>query len=125
MRARGSGAIVTVASDAAKVATPGETLIGAAMAAIVMYSKAAALEVKREGVRINVLTPSLIADTPGAALIAGEPFSAKMFQKAVAMAHLGVAEAADLAAMAVFLASPATRRVTGQAISINGGISVA
>jgi 2-hydroxycyclohexanecarboxyl-CoA dehydrogenase len=125
MRARGSGAIVTVASDAAKVATPGETLIGAAMAAIVMYSKAAALEVKREGVRINVLTPSLITDTPGAALIAGEPFSAKMFQKAAAMAHLGVAEAADLAAMAVFLASPATRRVTGQAISINGGISVA
>ncbi|HEY2206725.1 MAG TPA: SDR family oxidoreductase [Pseudonocardia sp.] len=125
MRERGRGAIVNVASDAAKVATPGETLIGAAMAAIVMFSKAAALEVKREGVRINVITPSLIADTPGAALIAGEPFSAKMFEKAAAMAHLGVAEAEDLAAMAVFLASPATRRVTGQTISINGGISVA
>jgi NAD(P)-dependent dehydrogenase (short-subunit alcohol dehydrogenase family) len=110
---------------ASSFGTVQETLIGAAMAAIVMYSKAAALEVKREGVRINVLTPSLITDTPGAALIAGEPFSAKMFQKAAAMAHLGVAEAADLAAMAVFLASPATRRVTGQAISINGGISVA
>ena len=47
MRAQESGAIVNVASDAAKLATPGETLIGAAMASIVMFSKAAALEEKR------------------------------------------------------------------------------
>jgi 2-hydroxycyclohexanecarboxyl-CoA dehydrogenase len=125
MRERGDGSVIIVASDAAKVATPGETLIGAAMAAIVMFCKAAALEVKREGVRINLLTPSLIAGTPGAALIDGEEFSAKMFHKAAALAHLGVAESSDLAAMAVYLASPAARRMTGQAISINGGISVA
>ena len=124
MRAAGHGSIITVASDAAKVATPGETLSGAAMAAIVMFSKAAALEVKREGVRINVLTPSLISDTPGAALIASNPFSARLFEKAAAMAHLGVATPADLAAMALYLASPAAARITGQAISINGGISV-
>jgi 2-hydroxycyclohexanecarboxyl-CoA dehydrogenase len=125
MRAQKSGAIINVASDAAKVATPGETLIGAAMAAIVMFSKAAALEEKRNGIRINLLTPSLIAGTPGAALIFADPFSARMFEKAAGMAHLGVAEPEDLAAMALFLASPAARRITGQAISINGGISVA
>jgi NAD(P)-dependent dehydrogenase (short-subunit alcohol dehydrogenase family) len=125
MRAQKSGVIVIVASDAAKIATPGETLIGAAMAAIVMFSKASALEEKRSGIRINVLTPSLIEGTPGAALISADPFSAKIFEKATAMAHLGVAEAEDLAAMAVFLASPAARRITGQAVSINGGISVA
>jgi NAD(P)-dependent dehydrogenase (short-subunit alcohol dehydrogenase family) len=125
MRTQKSGAILNVASDAAKVATPGETLIGAAMAAILTFSKAAALEEKCSGIRINVLTPSLIVGTPGAALISADPFSAKMFEKAAAMAHLGVAEAEDLAAMAVFLASPAARRVTGQAISVNGGISVA
>ena len=95
------------------------------MAAILTFSKAAALEEKRSGIRINVLTPSLIAGTPGASLIFSDPFRAKMFEKASAMAHLGVAEAEDLAAMAVFLASPAARRVTGQAISVNGGISVA
>lgn len=125
MRERGSGSIVTVASDAAKVATPGESLIGAAMAAIVMFAKAAALEVKRDGVRINLLTPSLIAGTPGAALIEADPFSARMFAKAAGLAHLGVPEAADLAEMAVFLAGPGARRITGQAISVNGGISVA
>jgi 2-hydroxycyclohexanecarboxyl-CoA dehydrogenase len=124
MRSRRDGAIINVASDAAKVATPGETLIGASMAAIVMFSKAAALEAKRERVRINVLTPSLISDTPGAALIGSDPFSAKMFEKAAAMAHLGVATPADLASMTIFLASPAASRMTGQTISINGGISV-
>jgi NAD(P)-dependent dehydrogenase (short-subunit alcohol dehydrogenase family) len=125
MREQRGGSIITVASDAAKIATPGETLIGAAMAAIVMFSRAAALEAKREGVRINLLTPSLIANTPGSAMIFGDPFSATMFEKAAGMAHLGVAEPEDLAAMALFLASPAARRITGQAISINGGISAA
>jgi NAD(P)-dependent dehydrogenase (short-subunit alcohol dehydrogenase family) len=125
MRAQGAGAIVTVASDAAKVATPGETIIGAAMAAILAFSRAAALEEKRSGIRINVLTPSLIANTPGAALIFSDPFSAKLFEKATALAGLGVPEANDLAAMVVYLSSPAARRITGQAISINGGISAA
>jgi NAD(P)-dependent dehydrogenase (short-subunit alcohol dehydrogenase family) len=125
MREQGHGAIVTVASDAAKIATPGETLIGAAMAAIVMFSRAAAMEAKRDGVRINVLTPSLIANTPGAELIFGDAFSARMFEKAAALAHLGVAEPEDLAESILFLAGPGARRITGQALSVNGGISAA
>lgn len=124
MRTQRRGAIINVASDAAKVATPGETLVGAAMAAIVMFSKALAIEEKRNLVRINMLTPSLIANTPGADLIFGEEFSTKLFEKAKKMAHLGVVEPEDLAAAALFLASPAARKMTGQAISINGGISV-
>ena len=125
MRRRGGGSIINVASDAARIPTPGETLIGAAMAAIVMYSRTVALEVKREGVRVNVLTPSLIANTGGAELIAADPFSAKVLERAAAMADLGVVEPEDLAAMTVYLAGPAARRITGQVISINGGISVA
>ncbi|MGE0232513.1 MAG: SDR family NAD(P)-dependent oxidoreductase [Flavobacteriaceae bacterium] len=124
MRARKSGAIVNVASDAAKFATPGETLIGAAMAAIVMFSRAAAVEAKRDGVRINMLTPSLIDGTPGARLIGADPFASKMFEKATGLAHLGLPDAADLADAALFLAGPHARRMTGQALSVNGGISV-
>jgi len=125
MRQQKSGAIINVASIAAKVATPGETAIGAAMAALVMFSQAAALEEKREGIRINLLTPSLIARTPGAALFTTDPYSVKMWEKVAAKADLGVPEPEDLAWMVLYLAGPAARRITGQAISISGGISVA
>ncbi|MGH3425345.1 MAG: SDR family NAD(P)-dependent oxidoreductase [Nocardioidaceae bacterium] len=125
MRARRSGAIVNIASDAAKVATPGESTIGAAMAAIVMFSRTVAMEAKRDGIRVNVLTPSLITGTPTGERVLREGFGARLFGKAAEQAHLGVADADDLAALVVFLAGPAARRITGQAISVNGGISAA
>jgi NAD(P)-dependent dehydrogenase (short-subunit alcohol dehydrogenase family) len=123
MREQRSGVILNIASDAAKVPTPGETIIGAAMAAIVMFSRTLALEAKRDGIRVNVLTPSLIAGTATAERVQKEGFSAKLFAKAATLAHLGIAEPDDLAALIVFLASPQARRITGQVISVNGGIS--
>lgn len=63
MRARKAGSIVLVASDAAKIATPGESVIGAAMAGIVMFVRTLAMEAKRDGIRVNALTPSIVADT--------------------------------------------------------------
>lgn len=125
LREQGGGSIVNIASDAAKVPTPGEAALGGAMAAIVVFSRVAALEAKRDGVRVNVLTPSLIAGTTTAANVLSDGFSKKLFEKAASQAHLGVAEPADLAAMAVFLGGPAAARLTGQTISVNGGISVA
>jgi 2-hydroxycyclohexanecarboxyl-CoA dehydrogenase len=125
MREQRGGAIVNIASDAGKVATPGETVLGAAMAAIVMFSRAVAMEAKRDGVRVNAVTPSLITGTPTAERVLKEGFSAKLFAKAITMAHLGVAEPDDLAGLIVYLASPAAARLTGQAISLNGGISAA
>jgi NAD(P)-dependent dehydrogenase (short-subunit alcohol dehydrogenase family) len=125
MRAQRGGAIINIASDAGKVATPGESVLGAAMAAIVMFSRAAAMEAKRDGVRVNALTPSLIIGTATGDRVLKEGFSAKLFTKAMTLAHLGVTEADDLAGLIVFLASPAAARLTGQAISVNGGISAA
>jgi 2-hydroxycyclohexanecarboxyl-CoA dehydrogenase len=57
--------------------------------------------------------------------VLSDGFSKKLFEKAAEQAHLGVAEAEDLAALVVFLASPAAAKLTGQAISVNGGISAA
>jgi NAD(P)-dependent dehydrogenase (short-subunit alcohol dehydrogenase family) len=125
MRRRRSGSIVSVASDAAKTATPGESVIGAAMAAIVMFSRALAMEAKRDGIRVNVATPSLIADTPITERLMADPFSSALFGKAAKMAHLGVASAAEVADLLVFLSSDAASKITGQAVSVNGGISAA
>lgn len=123
LREQGGGSIVNIASDAAKVPTPGESALGGAMAAIVMFSRVAAIEAKRDGVRVNALTPSLIAGTATAENVLRDGFSKKLFEKAAEQAHLGVAEPEDLAAMIVFLCGPTAARITGQAISVNGGIS--
>ena len=117
------GAIINIASDAAKVPTPGETVIGAAMAGIVMFTRALALEGKRHGIRANVLTPSLTSGTDHYRRVMDDPFAGKMFAKASALASLGVVSKEDLAGLVVFLASPAAKKITGQAISMTGGIS--
>jgi 2-hydroxycyclohexanecarboxyl-CoA dehydrogenase len=123
MQRQGGGSIVNIASDAAKVATPGEAVLGAAMAAIVMFSRVTAIEAKRNGVRVNAVTPSLVAGTPTADNVLRDGFSKALFEKAAAQAHLGVAEPEDLAALIVFLGGPGSAKLTGQAISVNGGIS--
>jgi 2-hydroxycyclohexanecarboxyl-CoA dehydrogenase len=119
---RGS-VIINVASDAAKVPTPGETVIGAAMAGIAMFSRTLALEVKRQGIRVNVVTPSVVEGARMRARIAAGGFGAKLFEKASAAAHLGIATERDVAEVIGFLASDRAARVTGQVISVNGGIS--
>lgn len=123
MMARGGGSVICFASDAAKIATPGETVIGAAMAAIVMFCRGMANEAKRSGIRVNCLTPSIVRGTPLYDRLMADPFCGRLFGKAETMASLGVVEPEDLAAMIVHLASPASARMTGQTISINGGIS--
>jgi len=125
MREQQSGSIINIASDAAKVPTPGETVLGAAMAAIVTFSQTLALEAKRYGVRVNVLTPSLIVNTGSYDRAMTAEFSKKIFDKIVSQAHLGLTEPKDLANAILFLASPMSRRITGQVISVNGGISIA
>jgi 2-hydroxycyclohexanecarboxyl-CoA dehydrogenase len=125
LAAGGGGAIVNVASDAAKVPTPGEVVIGAAMAAIVTFTRTLAVEAKRDGIRVNAVTPSLIEGTlTGERAMAGG-FSKKLFEKAKTQAHLGPTEVDDLAALIAFLTGPGSAKITGQVISVNGGISVA
>ena len=53
------------------------------------------------------------------------PFASKIFAKAEKAASLGVVDADELAQLAVFLASPAAAKISGQCISMNGGISFA
>ena len=125
MREQRGGLILNIASDAGKVPTPGESVIGAAMAGIVMFSRTLAVEAKRDGVRVNILTPSLIEGTLTYDRVTNDGFSAKLFEKAARLAHLGLTQPEDLAHLIVFLARPEAARITGQVISPKGGISVA
>ncbi|WP_186393868.1 MULTISPECIES: SDR family NAD(P)-dependent oxidoreductase [unclassified Pannonibacter] len=125
MKSRGGGVIISIASDAAKVPTPGEAVIGAAMAAITMFSRTLAMEAKRDGIRVNVVTPSLVTGTGSEQRILASPFAARVFAKAAEKAALGLPDAAEIAELVTYLASPATARLTGQVVSLNGGISAA
>ena len=123
MAARGGGSIVCFASDAGKLATPGETAIGAAMASIIMFCRAMANEAKRDGVRVNCVTPSIVRSTPLYDKLMADPFCSRLFGKAEKLAALGVVEPDDLADLVCFLAGPQSARITGQTISVTGGIS--
>jgi len=116
-------AVVNVASDAAKVPTPGEAVIGAAMAGITMFSRTFAMEAKRRGIRVNAVTPSLVGETITHDRVMSTPFSAKLFEKATRAAHLGIPSPDEVAAIIAFLASEEAAKITGQVISVNGGIS--
>lgn len=122
---RKGGVIINIASDAGKIATPGEAIIGGSKAGVIMFTRGLALEQSREGIRANVITPSIVAGTEGYDRVMSQEFSRKLFQKAESRAKLGVVTPADIAPLAVFLASPAASKITGQAISVNGGISAA
>ena len=123
MRDAKAGSIINIASDAAKLPTPGESVIGAAMAGIVMFTRGLAVEAKRDGIRANVITPSLTSGTDHFDKIMADPVAGPMFAKAARMASLGLVSKEDLAGLVVFLASPASAKITGQAISMTGGIS--
>lgn len=125
MMAREGGAIINLSSDAAKIATPGEAIQGACKAGVVMFTRTLALEAGRFGIRVNAITPSIVKDTSAYTRVMASEFSQKLFAKAEAKAKLGVATPADLAPLAVFLAGPGASKLTGQAISVNGGISAA
>lgn len=59
----------------------------------------------------------------GCARMSAGGFGAKLFDKAAAAAHLGMVSGRDVAELIVFLTNPSAARMTGQVISVNGGIS--
>ena len=112
------GTIIGFASDAGKFASPRQAIIGAAFGGIMTFVRNLALEVSRHGVRVHCISPSFVADTPvfeKHAARAGTAFD---------RAGLGLPTPKDIAPMALFLCSPGAAKITGQIISINGGLNV-
>lgn len=125
LRARGTGSIVMVTTDAARHPTPGESIIGAIGAGVVLMTKALAREFGRWNIRVNAVALTLTSDTPAWDRIFSRPgFENRLFSKALERFPRGRAPTAEeVAHVAAFLASDLALQVTGQTVSVNGGLS--
>jgi 2-hydroxycyclohexanecarboxyl-CoA dehydrogenase len=125
MVARGHGKVVNIASDAGRVGSSGEAVYSACKGGIIAFTKTMAREVARKGVNLNVVCPGP-TDTPlFASVAAGEAGKkiADALRGAIPMKRLGKPE--DLPGAVAFLASDDANFITGQVLSVSGGLTMA
>lgn len=125
MMERQGGKIIAITTDAGRTPTPGESLIGAGAAALVLMTKVLAQEIARSHIRINTICTTVTKDTPGyeAAMADDSTYLFKLFKKAEERIPFGMNKPDDIAQLALFLASEDSDQITGQIFSINGGLS--
>ncbi|MEB2344596.1 MAG: SDR family oxidoreductase [Deltaproteobacteria bacterium] len=125
MIAAGFGRIVLVSSDAGRVGSSGETIYAAAKGGLLAFAKSVAREAVRHGVTANCVCPGP-TDTPLFRGMASEgPGGERLTQaleRAIPMRRLGRPE--DVAPAVAFLCSDAAGYVTGQTLSVSGGLTM-
>jgi len=126
MSERGFGRIVNVSSDAARVGSAQEAVYAGAKAGVVAFTKTIAREFARQGVTANAVCPGP-TDTDMLREMAGEAQDAQRLvealTRAVPMRRLGTPQ--DVARAIAFLASEQAGYITGQTLSVSGGLTMA
>ena len=125
MAARRSGRIVNIASDAARVGSSGEAVYAACKGGLVSFSKTIAREHARHNITVNVVCPgptdtALFADYKEGA---GNPEKLmEAFTRSIPLGRIGQPD--DLPGAILFFASDDARYVTGQVLSVSGGLTM-
>lgn len=126
MLAQGRGRIVNISSDAARVGSSGESVYSACKGGIISFSKTLAREVARKNITVNVVCPGP-TDTPILRGFLGEGEAGqKVYDalvRAIPMKRVGQPE--DIPGLVAFLASEEAGFITGQVISVSGGLTMA
>jgi len=122
MAERGFGRVVNVSSDAGRVGSSGESVYAACKGGIIAFTKTLARELARRGVTLNVVCPGP-TDTPLLASIAqSTPKLTEALARAIPMGRLGQPD--DYPGMIAFLLSYDAQFITGQTISVSGGLTM-
>ena len=125
MAKRKAGRIVNIASDAGRVGSSGEAVYAACKGGLIAFSKTIAREHARHGITVNVVCPgptdtALFADYKEGA---GNPEKLmEAFTRAIPLGRIGQPD--DLPGAIAFLASDDARFVTGQVLSVSGGLTM-
>lgn len=125
MVARRAGRIVNISSDAARVGSSGEAVYAACKGGLVSFSKTIAREHARHGITVNVVCPG-VTDTPlFAEYKAGAANPEKLveaFTRSIPLGRIGQPD--DLPGAILFFASDDAAFVTGQVLSVSGGLTM-
>jgi len=114
-----SGRIINVSSVAAEHVNAGQTNYAASKGAINAFTRALAVEVAGRSVTVNAIAPGFI-ETDMTEVVRNK--AGDFIKKAIPMKRVGKPE--EIASVAVFLASPAAGYLTGQVITVDGGLSL-
>jgi NAD(P)-dependent dehydrogenase (short-subunit alcohol dehydrogenase family) len=129
MKARGGGSIISTASVAGLTGGGGPVIYSVCKAGVVHLAKCAAIELAPHAIRSNAICPGairtqLLSRAYGVSKEEAEPFRAFLAERAEAGQTIPrIGEPDDIAQTALFLASPAAKFITGQAIAVDGGYS--
>jgi 2-hydroxycyclohexanecarboxyl-CoA dehydrogenase len=116
----GGGRIVNVASDAGRVGSSGEAVYAGAKGGVIAFTKSLARELARHGITANAVCPGP-TDTP---LLRAQPARLQeALAKAVPMGRVGTPQ--EVAHAISFFASPGAGYITGQVLSVSGGLTMA
>lgn len=116
---RGSGRVVFIGSDAGRVGTPKEAIYAGAKAALLGFAKSLAVEVARSNVTVNVVSPG----TTDTSLLRGMLTEEQITKRVAANPMRRIAQPEDIAAAVEFFVSANASFVSGQVLSVNGGMS--
>lgn len=118
-----SGVIINIASDAGRVGSSGEAVYSATKGGIIAFTKTLAREMARYGIRVNCVSPGP-ANTPLLEEIGkGHAKLVDSLTRAIPLRRL--AQPSDIAHAVVYLASDEASYVTGQTLSVSGGLTMA
>jgi 2-hydroxycyclohexanecarboxyl-CoA dehydrogenase len=122
MADQGRGTVVNIASDAGRVGSSGEAVYSAAKGGVIAFTKSTAREMARYQVTANCVCPGP-ADTALFASLGGDdPKLRNALIRAIPLRRL--ADPADVAAAVAFLASDDAAFITGQTLSVSGGLTM-